>query len=508
MGYWGKIIGGAAGFFVGGPYGAVIGAALGHAADSGTIQGVRMPFGQEVPFTPARVAGMFGRKEEIFGITVTILAAKLCKADGPVKRTEIDAFKRNFRISPESARTIGRLFDQARDSAEPFEPYAAQLGATFSDNRGTLEEVLKALFVIARADGPLNGREQDYLRGVHRGLGLDEVAWNQRIWRSASPVGHRRRRSISGTWTVPFRQPRRIAHDLEAPDAGESPRYVGGARRSAGFRGASERQGGAHQCRLGPDQAGARTVNHRPAPSWLREVAQPHAVSDRPALAITDLPSPNHDARPDGVPIDMLILHYTGMKSAREAIERLRDPMAQVSAHYVVDEDGSVVRLVPETRRAWHAGVSHWRGHAALNGRSIGIEIVNPGHEWGYRDFPVLQMAALCDLCLTIMARHPIAARNVIGHSDVAPDRKEDPGRTLRLAGAGGERRRSLAIWRGRSGRQRSDSRRDQSATGAGGPGGDRLSGSAGRWSRSGLVRCGAGFSTALAAGSHHRAGG
>jgi DnaJ like chaperone protein len=178
MGYWGKIIGGTAGFFVGGPYGAVIGAALGHAADSGTIQSMRLPFGPEVPFTPARVAGMFGRKDEIFGITVTILAAKLCKADGPVKRTEIDAFKRNFRISPESARTIGRLFDQARDTAEPFEPYAAQLGKTFSDNRGTLEEVLKAMFVIARADGPLNGREQDFLRGVHRGLGLDEVAWN------------------------------------------------------------------------------------------------------------------------------------------------------------------------------------------------------------------------------------------------------------------------------------------------------------------------------------------
>ena len=169
-------------------------------------------------------------------------------------------------------------------------------------------------------------------------------------------------------------------------------------------------------------------MNHRPAPSWLREVVQPHVASDRSALAITDLPSPNHDARPNGVPIDMLILHYTGMKSARDAIERLRDPLAQVSAHYVVNEDGSVVRLVPEARRAWHAGVSHWRGHAALNGRSIGIEIVNPGHDWGYRDFPVLQMAALCDLCLTILARHPISARNVIGHSDVAPDRKEDPG--------------------------------------------------------------------------------
>ena len=146
------------------------------------------------------------------------------------------------------------------------------------------------------------------------------------------------------------------------------------------------------------------------------------------SLRIGELPSPNQDERPAGTPIDMLILHYTGMKSAREAIDRLRDPVARVSSHYVVDEDGSVLRLVPEERRAWHAGVSYWRGQTELNARSIGIEIVNPGHEWGYRHFPALQMAAVCDLCLEILARHPIPARNVIAHSDVAPDRKQDPG--------------------------------------------------------------------------------
>jgi N-acetylmuramoyl-L-alanine amidase len=154
--------------------------------------------------------------------------------------------------------------------------------------------------------------------------------------------------------------------------------------------------------------------------------AVPTPVSARPALPIVDLPSPNHDARDAAV--DMLILHYTGMKTAQAAIARLRDPAAAVSAHYVVDEDGAVLRLVPEDRRAWHAGISHWRGHGALNARSIGIEVVNPGHEWGYRDFPVLQLAALCDLCIGIVARHKIPARNVVGHSDVAPDRKEDPG--------------------------------------------------------------------------------
>jgi N-acetylmuramoyl-L-alanine amidase len=144
--------------------------------------------------------------------------------------------------------------------------------------------------------------------------------------------------------------------------------------------------------------------------------------------SIRDLPSPNQDDRPAGVPIDMLILHYTGMRSAREAVERLRDPVAKVSSHYVVDEDGFVLRLVPEERRAFHAGVSYWRGQTELNGRSIGIEIVNPGHEFGYRDFPVLQLAGVCDLCLEILSRHAIPARNIVAHSDVAPDRKEDPG--------------------------------------------------------------------------------
>ena len=140
------------------------------------------------------------------------------------------------------------------------------------------------------------------------------------------------------------------------------------------------------------------------------------------------MPSPNHEARPDGAVIDTLVLHYTGMRSGQEAIARLCDAGAKVSAHYVVEEDGAVFRLVAEARRAAHAGISHWRGRSALNANSIGIEIVNPGHEWGYRPFPALQMAAVCDLCLEIMARHPIDPRNVVAHSDIAPDRKQDPG--------------------------------------------------------------------------------
>jgi N-acetylmuramoyl-L-alanine amidase len=139
-------------------------------------------------------------------------------------------------------------------------------------------------------------------------------------------------------------------------------------------------------------------------------------------------PSPNHGPRPAGTPIDMLVLHYTGMKSAAEALERLCDAQAKVSSHYVIEEDGTVWRLVEEHRRAWHAGVSCWRGQRDVNSRSIGIEICNPGHEWGYRAFPRAQMQAVAGLSHAILARHPIPPRNVVGHSDIAPARKQDPG--------------------------------------------------------------------------------
>ena len=160
--------------------------------------------------------------------------------------------------------------------------------------------------------------------------------------------------------------------------------------------------------------------------------------------AILDLPSPNHDERPEATPLDTLILHYTGMQSAGDAIDRLRDPVARVSSHYVVDEDGTIWRLVAEERRAWHAGISFWRGHTVLNGRSIGIEIVNPGHEWGYRPFPPAQMAAVRRLCQSILSRHPIPPRNVVAHSDVAPDRKQDPGELFDWRGLA---RDGIGLW-------------------------------------------------------------
>jgi N-acetylmuramoyl-L-alanine amidase len=141
---------------------------------------------------------------------------------------------------------------------------------------------------------------------------------------------------------------------------------------------------------------------------------------------IIDSPSPNFDARDSG--ISMVVLHYTGMRDAESAIARLRDPEARVSCHYLIDEDGRILRMVAEENRAWHAGLSYWRGVHGVNGCSIGIEIVNPGHEFGYRPFTEQQMEALLPLLGGIVERHPVVPANIVGHSDVAPARKQDPG--------------------------------------------------------------------------------
>ncbi|MBV8593613.1 MAG: N-acetylmuramoyl-L-alanine amidase [Caulobacteraceae bacterium] len=124
----------------------------------------------------------------------------------------------------------------------------------------------------------------------------------------------------------------------------------------------------------------------------------------------------------------MLVLHYTGMTTGPAALERLRDPAAKVSAHYLIEEDGRLFQLVPEERRAWHAGVSSWRGTTDVNGRSIGVELVNPGHEFGYRDFPLAQVETAIRLLDDIRERWTIPDSFILGHSDVAPARKTDPG--------------------------------------------------------------------------------
>ena len=146
------------------------------------------------------------------------------------------------------------------------------------------------------------------------------------------------------------------------------------------------------------------------------------------AIACISCPSPNFDARPKDAPVDILLMHYTGMKTGAEALARLCSKKARVSAHYTVDEDGAIYSHVPEECRAWHAGVSYWAGATDINARSIGIEIVNPGHEFGYRAFPEAQIRAVIALAADIQMRREIPSERVLGHSDVAPARKNDPG--------------------------------------------------------------------------------
>lgn len=184
---WGKIIGGVAGFAMGGPLGAMAGMALGHAAESGGLQrigaaGMNAATGQ----ARARLGGGLGgaaapaiSRDQLFAIGVVVLSAKLAKCDGPVNRAEIDQFKRFFIVPPGSAREVGRLFDQARDNRDSFAPYADQLGEVFSDNRAMLEDILGALFAIARADRPVNAQEQAFLRRVWQGFALGAEAWTR-----------------------------------------------------------------------------------------------------------------------------------------------------------------------------------------------------------------------------------------------------------------------------------------------------------------------------------------
>lgn len=164
-------------------------------------------------------------------------------------------------------------------------------------------------------------------------------------------------------------------------------------------------------------------------------------------MHIEDAPSPNFDDRKH--PVSLLVLHYTGMESGDAALARMRDPEAKVSAHYMVREDGRIVRLVAENGRAWHAGVSKWQGLDDLNSRSVGIEIVNGGHDYPapggqLPPYPDVQVAAVIALSRQIMAHYAIPPKGLVGHSDIAPSRKIDPGEHFpwqRLAEAG------LGLW-------------------------------------------------------------
>ena len=177
MGYLGKLLGGVTGFMFGGPPGAVMGAAFGHAADSGKLKGFKL--NRSLPLGPLRLAALLGQKDQVFSLSVIALSAKLARCDGPVNRAEIDSFKRMFNVTPESLKDVGRIFDQARENPADFTPYAAHLAETFADHVGVREEVLNALFAIAKADGKLTAPEISFLSAVTSALKLDKATFNR-----------------------------------------------------------------------------------------------------------------------------------------------------------------------------------------------------------------------------------------------------------------------------------------------------------------------------------------
>ncbi len=156
-------------------------------------------------------------------------------------------------------------------------------------------------------------------------------------------------------------------------------------------------------------------------------------MSYQTGMKLTKAPSPNYDQRT--LPLSLIVLHYTGMEDGPSALSRMRDPEAKVSAHYMLEENGEIYQLVDEDCRAWHAGVAHWAGIDNVNSASIGIEIVNGGHDYGLPDFPDVQINAVIALCKDIMTRHNLKAHQVVAHSDIAPGRKTDPGEKFPWAG-------------------------------------------------------------------------
>lgn len=166
----------------------------------------------------------------------------------------------------------------------------------------------------------------------------------------------------------------------------------------------------------------------------------PDPIARPDSFLVADLhPSPNIEPRKAGYAPSILILHYTGLPSVERALDVLSRPDCKVSCHYVVDEDGRIIQMVAEEARAWHAGVSYWAGETDINSASIGIEIQNPGHSLGYREFPAIQMRAVAALCRDISCRHGIVPERVLAHSDIAPGRKIDPGEKFDWAWLAGE---------------------------------------------------------------------
>ena len=341
-----------------------------------------------------------GLRQIAFTIGVIALGAKMARADGEVSEIEAAAFRDFFQVPPGEERNVERFFNLAKRDVAGFETYARQLAALFPDAPEILENVLEGLFSIAKADGPIDVAEAAYLAEVSRIFGLSSARFERA---KAAALG--------------------VVECEPCTILGIDPLATDEQIREAWLRQVKANH---------PDRLMAQGLPEEAIAMANRKLALINDAYDRLrrerglVACVIELPSPNHAARQSAV--DVLVLHYTELP-LDESLKVLRDDKRanRVSAHYVLAEDGTVYRLVSEDRVAWHAGRSHWRGRDALNGTSIGIEIVNLHGD--RHDYPDVQIDALIELCRDIVGRHPaIVPRNVVGHSDIAPKRKVDPG--------------------------------------------------------------------------------
>ena len=353
------------------------------------------------------------RRKVSFSIAMIALSAKMAKADGVVTQDEIRAFQQIFAVPADETRNVARLYDLAKQDIAGYEAYAermARLCGSGRENCAMLGDILDGLFHIAKADGTLHEREGDFLRRIAGIFRIDDARYESMLARhvdlgAADPyvvLGIERGTAV-----------RRGAAALPQAGCRKPSRPDDRARRAGGVHLHRHHAPRGDQCRLRIDRTGIA--------GRMSGFLPDHTRADVRV-------SPNFGPRRDGLRPDMIILHYTGMESAASAEAWLCDPVSEVSSHYLVNEDGSVVQMVRESDRAWHAGRGSWRGRSDINSCSVGIEIVNPGHAYGYPDFLDAQIVAVTELCRDIAERHLIRPERVLAHSDTAPGRKIDPG--------------------------------------------------------------------------------
>ena len=356
------------------------------------------------------------------------LAAKMAKADGVAVLAEEAAFERFIEVTAEEAVLVKRLWDLAKEDTAGYELYAERIARLLEDDPQLKTDVFECLLWVACSDGILHASEQVFLQTVALKFGIPDIEYQHMrayfIRDGSSPYEVL---DLAPTATMDeikarYRALARANHPDRLMGEGACPTVI----KAATVKLAAINDG----LRTDPRFARRRVpLAVRVGKCRSRVMITPPMI-EKPDSPLVErlVPSPNIEPRLKGLTPQILIMHYTGLETVERAIDVLSRPDCKVSCHYVVDEQGRIVQMVAEQHRAWHAGLSFWRGETDINSASIGIEIQNLGHTRGYPDFPARQMEAVAALAADIIARHGMAKSQILAHSDIAPGRKIDPG--------------------------------------------------------------------------------